>query len=131
MKNVLIVGAGVYTAYSWLQEYEKACLDISVATGIHVEEVLQAFARFGQAMGGFQSETINHIKECSLLTDAGALNIARNRATVQRSSYYIPPYFSIFGSNRPLVRKPISLPNGKVNRNVRPKATKTNRRFYR
>lgn len=49
----------------------------------------------------------------------------------RNSCYYVPPYFAIFGSDRPLTTKRISLPKGKVMKNVRPKGTKTNRKIYR
>lgn len=47
------------------------------------------------------------------------------------SSYYIPPYFSIFGSDRPLVTVPIQMSRCKVQKNIRPKGTHTHRKFYR
>lgn len=49
----------------------------------------------------------------------------------RHSSFYIPPYFAVFGSDRPLTTKRISLPKRKVMKNVRPKSTKTNRKIYR
>lgn len=47
------------------------------------------------------------------------------------SSYYIPLYFSIFGSTRPVREKRIGLPVRKVQKNVRPKGTHTHWKFYR
>lgn len=47
------------------------------------------------------------------------------------SSYYIPPYFSIFGSSWRKEQKPCRLPTHKVSRNVRPKGTHTHHKLYR
>lgn len=49
----------------------------------------------------------------------------------RHSSYYIPPYFAVFGSDRPMVTPPLLLPESKVMKNIRPKGTKTNRKRYR
>lgn len=47
------------------------------------------------------------------------------------SSYYIPHYFYVFGSNRPMVTSCVHIQKCKVRKNVRLKATHTNRKFYR
>lgn len=53
------------------------------------------------------------------------------RTMDRHSSYYIPPYFAVFGSDRPIVTPPLLLPESRVMKNIRPKGTKTNRKIYR
>lgn len=53
------------------------------------------------------------------------------RSKDRSSSYYIPFYFSISGSDRPISTKRTPLPKCKVAKNVRPKGTHSHWKFYR
>ena len=57
--------------------------------------------------------------------------VVDSRIYDRHSSYYRPPYFAIFGSNRPMISERIILPKCKIKKNARPKATHTNRKIYR
>lgn len=54
-----------------------------------------------------------------------------NRTKDRHSSYYIPPYFEVFGSDKPLKPLVFKTSKRKFDKNVRPKNTCGNRKFYR
>lgn len=142
---VTLDGMDAADAFDCLMQSAKK---LSIATVLSTGEILQIAQRLEQlevdsairsmSRLSIQGEILGNVGDTCCFgkhrIDSGCIMLREHIKFLRNdphSSYYRLPYFSIFGSDRPLMEQRLTLPKNKVSKNVRPKGTHTHSRFYR